>query len=76
MYDRRDDDKRRTGGGKPYDLSEEEWDAMSVEEKQVFFDLFRARVYAFWMAEAAYQKKESERRERQKSRFRVDEPLK
>lgn len=66
------DNNRRTGGGKPYDCTQEEWDTMSVEEKQRFFDVFRTRVYAFWMAEAEYQ----DRRDTRVSSHRVDKTLK
>lgn len=38
--------------GKPYDLSEAEWAALSTEEKQRFFGEFRARLYTYWFRRA------------------------
>ena len=47
------------------------WDEMSMKEKQQYFHAHRQRLYAFWRAEAEYQKRRDER----VSQFRVDEPL-
>ncbi|UBF23251.1 hypothetical protein M1M34_gp082 [Haloarcula tailed virus 2] len=58
-----------------YDLPDD-WESMTVEEKQKFFGAFRGRLQWFRQQKAKHDKAEAERREAQKSRFKVNKTLK
>jgi hypothetical protein len=53
-----------------YDLPDD-WEEMTVSERQQFFHTFRERLYGFWFQRASYRRERQSRVEG----FRIDEEL-